>query len=90
MTATKDQFFKPGRVSATDKLATTDKVAREIMRKQALGQFGINNIKTGVALSQLEEKLVPLYLFHRYQVEALHQGKSFHRLPVQTYRHGGY
>ena len=41
------------------------------VRKQALGQFGINNIKTGVALSQLEEKLVPLYLFHRYQVEAV-------------------
>ena len=40
------------------------------VRKKALSQFGINNIKTGVALSQLEEKLVPLYLFHRYQVEA--------------------
>ncbi|MEI8641393.1 zinc-dependent metalloprotease [Pseudoalteromonas sp. Hal099] len=41
-----------------------------IVRKKALSQFGINNIKTGDALSQLEEKLVPLYLFHRYQVEA--------------------
>ncbi|KKE82130.1 hypothetical protein N481_10435 [Pseudoalteromonas luteoviolacea S4047-1] len=41
------------------------------IRKQALGQFGLNNIKTGVALSQLEEKLVPLYLFHRYQVESV-------------------
>ncbi|KPZ56900.1 zinc-dependent metalloprotease [Pseudoalteromonas sp. P1-25] len=40
------------------------------VRKKALSQFGINNIKTGDALSQLEEKLVPLYLFHRYQVEA--------------------
>ena len=40
------------------------------VRKKALSQFGINNIKTGVALSQLEEKLVPLYLFHRYQVDA--------------------
>jgi len=35
MTATKDQFFKPGRVSATDKLATTDKVAREIIAEEA-------------------------------------------------------
>jgi hypothetical protein len=41
------------------------------VRKKALAQFGINNIKTGIALSQLEEKLVPLYLFHRYQVEAV-------------------
>lgn len=41
------------------------------VRKQALAQFGIHNIKTGEALSQLEEKLVPLYLFHRYQVEAV-------------------
>ena len=35
MTATKDQFFKPGRVSATDKLATTDKAAREIIAEEA-------------------------------------------------------
>ncbi|ESP91682.1 zinc-dependent metalloprotease [Pseudoalteromonas luteoviolacea] len=41
------------------------------IRKQALGHFGIENIKPGVALSQLEEKLVPLYLFHRYQVESV-------------------
>ncbi|WP_063381535.1 zinc-dependent metalloprotease [Pseudoalteromonas luteoviolacea] len=41
------------------------------IRKQALAQFGINNIQNGVALSQLEEKLVPLYLFHRYQVESV-------------------
>jgi hypothetical protein len=40
------------------------------IRKKALAQFGINNIKTGDALSNLEEMLVPLYLFHRYQVEA--------------------
>lgn len=41
------------------------------VRKKALSQFGINNIKTGDSLSQLEEKLVPLYLFHRFQVEAV-------------------
>lgn len=40
------------------------------VRQQALDTFGINSIKKGVALSQLEERLVPLYLFHRYQVEA--------------------
>lgn len=40
------------------------------IRQQALAQFGIKNIKNGTALSQLEEVLVPLYLLHRYQVEA--------------------
>lgn len=40
------------------------------IRQKALARFGLNNIKTGEALSQLEEKLVPLYLFHRYQVES--------------------
>ncbi len=40
------------------------------VRNKALSQFGIENIKNGTALSQLEEVLVPLYLFHRYQVEA--------------------
>ncbi|TMO48264.1 zinc-dependent metalloprotease [Pseudoalteromonas ruthenica] len=40
------------------------------VRKQALARFGIENVKAGTSLSQLEEVLVPLYLFHRYQVEA--------------------
>lgn len=40
------------------------------IRQKALSRFGIENIKAGDSLSQLEEKLVPLYLFHRYQVEA--------------------
>ncbi len=40
------------------------------VRRKALERFGIENIKTGTALSQLEEVLVPLYLFHRYQVES--------------------
>ncbi|TMO68429.1 zinc-dependent metalloprotease [Pseudoalteromonas aurantia] len=40
------------------------------VRKQALSTFGITNLKQGEALSQLEEKLVPLYLFHRFQVES--------------------
>ncbi|WP_462170929.1 zinc-dependent metalloprotease [Pseudoalteromonas xiamenensis] len=40
------------------------------IRQKALSRFGIENLKNGEALSQLEERLVPLYLFHRYQVEA--------------------
>ncbi|WP_233999538.1 zinc-dependent metalloprotease [Pseudoalteromonas sp. T1lg22] len=40
------------------------------VRAKALSRFGVDNIKAGTSLSQLEEVLVPLYLFHRYQVEA--------------------
>ncbi|MGS0536663.1 zinc-dependent metalloprotease [Pseudoalteromonas sp. SaAl2] len=49
----------------------SDELTRVLeVRKHALANFGINNIKMGTALSQLEEMLVPLYLFHRYQVES--------------------
>jgi len=41
------------------------------IREKALNQFGLNNIKSGTALSQLEEVLVPLYLLHRFQVQAV-------------------
>jgi hypothetical protein len=40
------------------------------LRKTALGRFGLLNIPTGDPLAQLERILVPLYLAHRYQVEA--------------------
>jgi len=40
------------------------------VRRIALAQFGLHNLRTGDALSSLEEVLVPLYLHHRYQVEA--------------------
>jgi hypothetical protein len=41
------------------------------VRKIALANFGLNNIANGQALSSLEEALVPVYLLHRYQVEAV-------------------
>ncbi len=41
------------------------------LRKVALQQFGENNIPPGAAWSTLEEVLVPLYLAHRYQTEAV-------------------
>ena len=41
------------------------------LRQQALNQFGKSNIRTGQAWSSLEEVLVPLYLSHRYQLEAV-------------------
>jgi hypothetical protein len=40
------------------------------IRQVALKHFGINAIKPGEPLSQLEDTLVPLYLLHRYQTEA--------------------
>ncbi len=40
------------------------------IRKIALNRFGIANIKASQPLAQLEEALVPLYLHHRFQIEA--------------------
>ena len=40
------------------------------VRKKALSDFGLNSIATGMPLSELEQALVPIYNFHRYQVEA--------------------
>ncbi len=41
------------------------------VRNAALANFGLNNIATGQPLSALQEALVPIYLLHRYQVEAV-------------------
>jgi len=40
------------------------------VRAKALSDFGLNSIATGTPLSELEQALVPIYNFHRYQVEA--------------------
>ena len=64
--------------------APSEELLRYEVRKQALAQFGIHNIKTGEALSQLEEKLVPLYLFHRYQVEAVAKTNRRGKLRVRS------
>ncbi|GAB3168596.1 zinc-dependent metalloprotease [Telluribacter humicola] len=40
------------------------------VRQIALSQFKENKIPVGMPLATLEEVLVPMYLFHRYQVEA--------------------
>lgn len=52
-------------VNAADELERVLKI-----RAHSLAQFGENNIRTGAPVSTLEELLVPLYLFHRYQTEA--------------------
>jgi hypothetical protein len=40
------------------------------VRRIAMEQFGLGNLTVGEPLSSLEEKLLPLYLHHRYQLEA--------------------
>lgn len=40
------------------------------IRKQVLENFGDRNIKDGTPMASLEEVLVPMYFFHRYQLEA--------------------
>ena len=41
------------------------------VRAAALAKFGENNIRTGMPMAMLEDVLVPVYLFHRYQLEAV-------------------
>jgi hypothetical protein len=40
------------------------------VRRIGLSEFGLKNIPEGMPLSQLEAKLLPLYLHHRYQLQA--------------------
>ncbi len=40
------------------------------VREVAMGRFGENVIRTGQPLATMEEALVPLYLRHRYQIQA--------------------
>jgi hypothetical protein len=40
------------------------------IRAAALKRFGENTIRPGLPTAQMEDTLVPLYLLHRYQVEA--------------------
>jgi hypothetical protein len=51
--------------NAIDELGNVMKV-----RAAALRRFGENNIREGAPLATIEEVLVPIYLYHRYQVEA--------------------
>ncbi len=40
------------------------------VRAAAMNRFGENNIREGAPMATLEDVLVPLYMYHRYQVEA--------------------
>ncbi len=54
--------------NGTDAAAELDRMME--VRRVALSRFGENAIKRDMPLATLEEVLVPLYLHHRYQVEA--------------------
>lgn len=54
--------------NGTDAAAELDRMME--VRRVALGRFGENAIKRGMPLATLEETLVPLYLHHRYQIDA--------------------
>lgn len=41
------------------------------VRAQALSDFGENSIRKATPMAMLEDVLVPVYLFHRYQLEAV-------------------
>src|SRR6266849_2318315 len=41
------------------------------VRAAALRRFGENNIREGAPMATLEDVLAPLYMYHRYQVEAV-------------------
>ena len=51
--------------NAIDELGNVMKV-----RAAALRRFGENNIREGAPFATIEEVLVPIYMYHRYQVEA--------------------
>ena len=54
--------------NGTDAAAELERMMK--VRAAALGRFGEAAIKKGEPLATIEEVLVPLYLHHRYQVEA--------------------
>jgi len=58
------------------------------VRRIGLSQFGLKNIPQGAPLSQLEAKLLPLYLHHRYQLQAAVKslGGVYYTYAVRTAR----
>jgi hypothetical protein len=55
--------------NGSDAVAEMNEVLK--VRARALGQFGEKNIRPGMPMAMLEDVLVPVYFFHRYQLEAV-------------------
>ena len=51
--------------NAVDELKKVEEV-----RSRALAKFGLNSIRSGTPMALLEDVLVPVYFYHRYQLEA--------------------
>ncbi|MEZ0610018.1 zinc-dependent metalloprotease [Fibrella sp. WM1] len=60
-----DTHLWDGQADATDELTRTLAI-----RRIALDQFDARKIPMGMPMATLEEVLVPMYMFHRYQTEA--------------------
>ncbi len=52
-------------------LATTELAKLMQIRAKALGHLDLNHLRPGEPYSALEDRFVPMYLLHRYQVEAV-------------------
>ena len=52
-----------------DQVAELDHILQ--VRRIALDRFGLRNLPKGAAVNDLRRRLVPIYLFHRYQVDAV-------------------
>jgi hypothetical protein len=55
------------------------------VRRIGIREFGLQNISTGAPLSELENKFLPLYLHHRYQLTAAikHIGGAYYTYSVR-------
>ena len=62
-------FFRSTQVQQE---AETDGVGQGIaVHTGARWNFGINSSRPGMPMALLEDVLVPVYLYHRYQIEAV-------------------
>jgi len=55
--------------NGTDPIGELERIS--VLRNHVLDNMGINSIKEGVPYSEIEKTLVPAYLMHRYQVDAV-------------------
>ena len=54
------------------------------VRRASLSRFGEQAIKRGQPMALMEEVLVPLYLHHRYQIEAAASAVGGHPLHLRA------
>ena len=55
--------------NGSDPVAELDHLMR--VRRVALDHFGLDSLPAGSAVNDLRRRLVPIYLYHRYQVDAV-------------------